>query len=164
MRISKDVVVSAPPQVVWDYVSDLDNYLKFMAGMTRWDAEGDVRSGLGARRKMLMKVGSAEVGGLVEFVEWDEPKDLAWSSVSGVDQRGRVRLRPVGERRTRVEFRYAYGVAGAGLFGWISEKVSAPTIAGNISRSLHQLKRLVEQEKSRRDAEARRLERETAGA
>jgi uncharacterized membrane protein len=163
MRISKDIVVSAPPQVVWEYVSNLDNYLKFMAGMTRWDAEGEVHSGLGARRKMLMKVGSAEVGGLIEFVEWDEPKDLAWSSVSGVDQRGRVRLRPVGERRTRVEFRYAYGVAGAGFFGWISEKVSAPTIAGNISRSLHQLKRLVEQERSRHDAEARRLERETAG-
>ncbi len=69
-----------------------------MSGITRWDRDGDVTTGLGARRRMLIKVGSAEVGGLIEMVEWDEPNDLAWSSVTGIDQRGRFRLRPVGQR------------------------------------------------------------------
>ena len=163
MRLNESIVVSAPPQVVWDYVADLDNYLHFMAGMTRWEAEGDAHSGMGARRRMLMRVGSAEMGGLVEMIEWDEPRDLAWTSVTGVDQRGRIRLRPIAENRTRVEFRYAYGVAGAGLFGWISERVAAPTLGGNIRRSLHQLKRLVEHERMRTEAADRRRERQTAG-
>ena len=39
-------------------------------------------------------------------MEWDEPNDLAWSSVTGIDQRGRFRLRPVGSGSTRVELRY----------------------------------------------------------
>ena len=69
-----------------------------MSGITRWDADGEATTGLGARRRMLIKAGSAEVGGLIEMVEWDEPNDLAWSSVTGIDQRGRFRLRPAGQR------------------------------------------------------------------
>lgn len=147
MRLSESVVVSAPQRAVWAYLADLDNYLEFLEGVTRWEAEGDRTSGLGARRRMLIKVGSAEVGGLIEVVEWDEPNDLAWSSVTGIDQRGRLRLRPAGGSSTKVEMRFAYGVAGGGLSGWISEHVSAPAIARDLRLSLQNLKRLVEHEK-----------------
>jgi uncharacterized membrane protein len=155
MRLNESVVISAPQQEVWDYLSDLDNYLHFMSGITRWDAEGQQHSGLGARRRMLFRVGSAEVGGLIEVVEWDPPKDLAWSSVTGVDQRGRLRLRATGSNSTRVELRYAYGVAGGGLSGWISEHVSAPTISSHLKTSLQQLKRVVEHERVRAQAATR---------
>ncbi len=159
MRLNESVVISAPQEGVWDYLADLDNYLHFMSGITRWDVDGEQHSGLGARRRMLFRVGSAEVGGLIEMVEWDEPNDLAWSSVTGIDQRGRLRLRRAGSNSTRVELRYAYGVAGAGLTGWISERVSAPTISGHLRTSLQQLKRLIEHEKLRAEAAARTAER-----
>ena len=148
MRLNESVVISAPQPAVWEYVSDLDNYLEFMSGITRWDAEGELRSGLGARRRMLIRVGSAQVGGLIEVVEWDAPNDLAWSSVTGVDQRGRLRLRPAGARSTRVEMRYQYGVAGGGLAGWLSEHVSAPTLRTHLRTSMEQLKRLVEKQRA----------------
>jgi uncharacterized membrane protein len=155
LRLKESVVISAPKRAVWDYVSDLDNFLHFMSGITRWETDGERRSGLGARRRMLIRVGSAEVGGLIEIVEWDEPDELAWSSVTGVDQRGRFRLRDAGAASTRVELRYQYGVAGAGLAGWISEHVAAPTLARHLRTSLRQLKRLVEHEKLRAEAAAR---------
>ncbi len=98
----------------------------YMSGITRWEVEGDKRTGLGARYRMLMRVGSAEMGGLVEIVEFSEPRDMAWSSITGVDQRGRWRLRRAGGGRTRVEFRFAYGVAGSGIAGYIAEHVAAP--------------------------------------
>ena len=148
MRVNESVVISAPKQAIWDYLADLDNYLDFMSGITRWDAEGDVMRGLGARRRMLIKVGSAEVGGLIEMVEWDEPDELAWTSVTGVDQRGRFRLRDAGSASTRVELRYAYGVAGSGLSGWISEHVSAPTIRRHLRTSLQRLKHHVERQEA----------------
>ena len=153
MRLKESVVISAPRRAVWDYVSDLDNFMHFMSGITRWEVDGDRRSGLGARRRMLIRVGSAEVGGLIEMVEWDEPDELAWSSVTGVDQRGRFRLRDAGTASTRVELRYQYGVAGAGLAGWISEHVAAPTLSRHLRTSLQQLKRLVEHEKLRAASE-----------
>jgi uncharacterized membrane protein len=113
---------------------------------------------------MLLRIGSAEVGGLIEIVEWNPERDMAWSSVTGVDQRGRWRLRETDDGRTRVEFRFAYGVAGAGLPGMIAERVAAPTVSSHVRRSLHQLKRQVEHEKLRAEAARRKREREEARA
>ena len=156
MRIAVGIEVAAPKELVWEFVTDPGRYLHFMAGMTRYEAAGGPETGVGARYRTLMRVGSAEVGGLIEVVEWDEPADLAWNSVTGVDQRGRWRLRERPGGRTRVEFRFQYGVAGAGLLGWMAEQVAAPTVRRHLRRSLHQLKRQVEHEQLRRQAAERR--------
>ena len=156
MRVESKISISAPPALVWEYVSDPSRYLHFMAGITRWEVCSEQERGLGARYRNLMRVRSAEVGGLVEVVEWTEPTDIAWTSVTGVDQRGRWRLRERAGGRTRVEFRYSYGVAGAGLLGWLAEQVAAPTVRANLRRSLQQLKRQVEHEQLRRLAAERR--------
>ncbi|MEK6251556.1 MAG: SRPBCC family protein [Actinomycetota bacterium] len=158
MRLNESVVISAPRETVWDYLADPQNYLRFMSGVTRWEVVGDQSSGLGARHRVLIRVGAAEVGGLIEIVEWSEPGDMAWSSVTGVDQRLRWRIRRLDDGRSRVEFRFAYGVAGAGIAGWISEKAAAPTLRRHMRRSVNQLKRQVEHERLRRDAEQRRAE------
>jgi uncharacterized membrane protein len=156
MRVGAQLIVAAPPQRVWDSVSDPQQVLSFMSGVTRWEVQGEEPTGLGARYRMLLRVGSAEVGGLIEIVEWDEPCDLAWTSVTGIDQRGRWRLRELPGERTRVELRLAYGVAGAGPAGWIAERIAAPAVTAHLRRSLHQLKRLVEQDRLRERAAERR--------
>jgi uncharacterized membrane protein len=156
MRVAAQIEISAPRDVVWDWISDPQRQLHFLSGVTRWEVCSDEPRGCGARYRMLMRVGSAEVGGIIEVVEWDEPGDLAWTSVTGLDQRGRWRLRDAGNGRTRVEFRLSYGVAGSGIFGWISEHVAAPTVTGHLRRSLQQLKRSVEHDQLRRAAAARR--------
>ena len=162
MRLNESIVISAPPKLVWDHIAEPSNYLHFMSGITRWEVEGDQRQGLGARYRMLIRVGSAEVGGLIEVVEWQPERELAWSSVMGVDQRGRWRLRETPDGRTRVELRYAYGVAGAGIPGWIAELVASPSLGGSLRKSLQQLKRQVEHERLRAEAARRRAEREPA--
>jgi uncharacterized membrane protein len=108
---------------------------------------------------MLMRVGSAEIGGLIEVVEFQAPSDLAWNSITGIDQRGRWRLREEAPTRTRVELRLAYGVAGSGIAGWVAERLAAPTVRGHLRRSLQQLKRQVEHEQLRAAAAARRAAR-----
>ena len=123
---------------------------------------GERVSGLGARYRTLMRVGSAELGGLVEIVECDANRDLAWSSVTGIDQRGRWRLRERPDGHTSVELRLAYGVAGSGILGWVAEHVGAPTVRGHLRRSLQQLKRQVEHEQLRREAAARRPQRDVS--
>jgi uncharacterized membrane protein len=156
MRVAASIQVPAPMDLVWSIVSDPQRQLDFMYGMTRWENDNEIPPGLGARYRMLFRIGSAEVGGLVEIVEWSAPSDLAWTSVTGIDQRGRWRLRDGRNGRTRVEFRLAYGVAGSGPWGWVAERVAAPVVAGHLRRSLEQLRKLVEQEQRRARADARR--------
>ena len=156
MRINESTAIHAPPAHVWAEVIEPDNYPRFMTGITRWDVDGDVRTGLGARYKMLLRVGSAEVGGLIEIVEEIPERDLAWTSVTGIDQRGRWRLREAGSGITRVELRFSYGVAGAGIGGWLSEQVSAPIVRRQMRASLAELKRIVEQRRRHQEAEQRR--------
>jgi len=152
MRVSAQVNIAAPCERVWAIVSDPRQALSFMSGVTRWEVVSDQPTGIGARYRMLLRVGSAEVGGLIEIVEWVPDRELAWTSVTGIDQRGRFRLRDAGEGRTRVELRLAYGVAGSGLTGWLAERVAAPTVTGHLRRSVRQLKRIVEQRQARERA------------
>lgn len=150
MRVARSLWVAAPPAVVWSFVADPSHYLHFMEGITRWEVVGRRRTGLGARYRVLMHVGSAEIGGLVEVVEHVPNRELAWSSVVGTEQRGRWRLRPDPHRpdRTRVELRISGNAAG-GLFGQIAGIVAQPIIARHVRRSLRELRRQVQHEQER---------------
>lgn len=146
MRIEHKVTVDAPRHLVWEYVTEPANYPVFIEGLTRWEVAGDKHKGLGARYRMLIRVGAADVGGLIEIVEWQPDGDMAWSSVTGVDQRGRWRLRETPDGRTRVTFRFAYGVAGGGITGLIAERVAATPLNRRFRQSLLNLKQAVEEE------------------
>ena len=146
MRIEQKVTVDAPRHLVWEYVVEPANYPVFIDGLTRWEVAGDRHTGLGARYRMLIRVGAADVGGLIEIVEWQPEGDMAWSSVTGVDQRGRWRLRDLGDGRTRVIFRFQYGVAGGGITALIAERVAAISLNRRFRVSLLNLKRAVEEQ------------------
>jgi uncharacterized membrane protein len=165
MRVGAFIEIAAPCEAVWEQITDPTRYLDFMSGVTRWEVVGDERMQLGSRYRMLFRAGAAEVGGLIEVIEFSPPGDMAWTSVLGLDQRGRWRLRERREGgRTQVELRLAYGVAGAGLFGWLAERIAAPSVRTNLQRTLQQLKRQVEHEQTRAQAAARRGTRARAGA
>jgi uncharacterized membrane protein len=144
MRIERTCTIDASRSEVWEYVTDPANYVEFMDGLTRWDVEGKRDRGLGARYRVLWHVGSADVGGLIEVVEWSPESDLAWSSVTGVDQRGRWLLRERSDGRTKVTFRFAYGVAGGGLTAMVAERVASIPLSRAFKRSLESLKTQLE--------------------
>ena len=65
MRVGEKVEISAPIDRVWAVVSDPERILSFMSGVTRWEVDGDRDGGLGARYRVLFRVGAAEIGGLL---------------------------------------------------------------------------------------------------
>jgi len=159
MRIDESIRIAAPPDAVWRYLAEPENYLRFMAGITHWEVAGERPSGPGARFRVLIRIGAAEVGGLVEMVEWNEPFDIAWHSVTGVDQRGRWRIREQGSGRTRVEYRIAFGVVGGGVAGLITQLGAAIPLRRQMRSTLRRLKHQVEHEQRRLEAELRRARR-----
>jgi hypothetical protein len=104
MRIDESVSIDASPR------GDLGDRhrpdsTRSSADRSRAGSRGGQGPRLGARYTMRMRVGSAEVGGLVEVVEWDERATwrgpasrastsaaLAAARAGGRDARGRLRL------------------------------------------------------------------------
>jgi fatty-acyl-CoA synthase len=146
MRVEEHICVDASPEDVWAIIEDPECYTRLVAGITRWDVEGRKEKGKGARYQMRMEVGSAQVGSLIEVVEFDKPGDLAWTSITGLDQRGRWRLREQDDGQTKVSFRLSYQAPG-GVLGLLSDRVSQPMVRRNLRESLKRIKREVEGER-----------------
>src|SRR3954451_15250129 len=145
MRVEEEITIAAPPDVVWDIITDPDCYTRTLVGITRFEVEGRKQRGLGARYSMRMHVGSAEIGGLIEVVEFDTPRDMAWTSITGLDHRGRWRLREQEDGSTKVTFRLSYQSPGT-LLGTIADYVSSPMVDNNLRESLVRLKAEIEGE------------------
>src|SRR5213080_449933 len=112
MRIEESVTVGVPRAQVWEAIADPEQYPRVLGDwMQTFEAE-DVAAppGVRARYNVRVRAGSVDVGGLVEVVEYDPPRDIAWTSVTGLDQRGRWRVRERSMNRTHVELRLSYGV------------------------------------------------------
>ncbi len=153
MRVEEKLTINAPIERVWPYVSEPSKARSFLAGFTRWDVEGDCESGLGARYTMRLEVGSAEIGGLVEVVEFAAPRDMAWNSITGIDHRGRWRLRERGPDCTEVALRLTYQAPG-GLLATVADRVSAPLVERRLRDTLKNLKHELEKEEGLRSTTA----------
>jgi fatty-acyl-CoA synthase len=143
MRVEQEIDIDAPPDAVWDVITDPECYTRALVGFTRFDVEGRKQRGLGARYAMRMHVGSAEIGGTIEVVEFDSPRDMAWTSITGLDHRGRWRLRERDDGGTHVTFRLSYQSPGT-LLGTIADYVSSPMVGTNLRESLERLKSEIE--------------------
>jgi uncharacterized membrane protein len=142
MRIEQSIGIAAPRESVWRYVSEPERYSEFMVG-SRWDpVPGEPVSGLRARFEICIEVVSIDLGGVVEVVELDPPHELAWTSITGIDHRGRWILR---ERNgeTKVTIRLSYQAPG-GILALVASRLGAPVIGRDVRRSLAALKDLVD--------------------
>lgn len=143
MRLQRHVEVDADRHAVWKRVSDPSSYPEFMANLERWDAMADGPARVGSRYTGHWKIGSVPVGGVIEVVEFDEARDLAWIGITGVTQRGRFRLRDTPDGRTRVTFRMAYEAPG-GVLGVIADWVAARQVGATMTETLENLRELTE--------------------
>lgn len=143
MRVNESITLAAPRDEVWLIVSDPSGYPQFMEGVNFGTVEGEPPVGHRARYTLRMEVGSAEVGGVVEVTEWEPPHELAWTSITGIQQRGRWVLRQCGPSETAVTLRFSYQAPG-GVLALVADRLSVPMVRGNVRRSLAGLKHLIE--------------------
>lgn len=143
MRVERRCVINADRDAVWKTVRDPDRYPSFMPNLARWETITEGPAAIGSRYMAHWKIGSVPVGGIVEVVEFDEPRDLAWIGITGITLRGRFRLRDDGHGRTRVVFRMSYQAPG-GVLGLIADRVAARQVGRTLAESLRNLKKLIE--------------------
>jgi uncharacterized membrane protein len=142
MRVEESIRIAAPREEVWPYVSEPERYSNFMVG-SRWDpVPGEPVRGLRARFEICIEVGSTDLGGTVEVIEWDPPHELSWTNITGIDQRGRWILRDR-NGRTDATIRVSYQVPG-GILALIASQLGKPIIRRDLRQSLAALKDLIE--------------------
>jgi uncharacterized membrane protein len=143
MRLQRRVEIDADRDAIWKRVSDPSCYPEFMANLERWDEVTEGPTGVGSRYRGHWKIGSVPVGGVIEVVEFDEARDLAWIGITGITQRGRFRLRNGSEGKTQVVFRMAYEAPG-GILGVIADWVSSRQVGRTMTQTLENLRNLSE--------------------
>jgi uncharacterized membrane protein len=142
MRVEESITIAAPRERVWPRVAEPIGYSEFMVGSSWKPIPGEPSSGLRARFWLNVDVGSTDLGGTVELVEFDPPHELAWTNVSGIDNRGRWILRER-DGGTEVTMRFSYQVPG-GVLALIASRLSAPMMRRDVRKSLAALKALLE--------------------
>ncbi len=111
---------------------------------SHWEpVQGEPTSGPRARFWLAVEVGSTDLGGVVEVVELDPPHELAWTNVSGIDNRGRWILR---DRRREDRGDPALQLPGAGRSAGPDRQPAqrSRSIRRDVRRSLAALKEIVE--------------------
>ena len=116
MRLEETGTLDASPAEVWKVVSDPCRIGHLSELMTVDELEPDTIPEVGARYRVLLKVGAVPVGGNVEIIEYTPERELAWTTLTGVDHRLRLRLREIdggdAEAGTRLVLRFGYDSPG----------------------------------------------------
>ena len=103
---------------------------------------------LHARYRAMMRVGPVPVGGDVEIVEFVPRREFAWTSLTGIDQRLRLRVRQVGTGRTRLTLRFGY--SSPGPLGFLADVIAYGEVRDILRRLIDAIKAEAERPPRRR--------------
>lgn len=112
MRIEERIEVDASPGQVWKLIQDPVSLTGLGDGLSVESDAETPNGGLRARYRILMRVGPVPIGSEVEIVEFTPDRELAWTSLTGVDHRFRMRLRELDTNRTHLVLRFGYSSSG----------------------------------------------------
>ncbi|HXY66718.1 MAG TPA: SRPBCC family protein, partial [Mycobacterium sp.] len=87
MRVQRRIIVNADRDTVWKVLSEPDRYPSFLPHLERWETLTEGPARVGARYTVHWKIGSVPVGGLIEVVEFDDGRDLAFVGLTGITLR-----------------------------------------------------------------------------
>ena len=117
MRIEESRKTAATPAAIWNLIRDPAAIGELSERISVRPLDGDAEFGARSRYRVLLDFGAAPVGSNVEVVEYVPERELAWTSITGVDHRFRLRLRAAADgSATNLTLRFGYtspGVLGS---------------------------------------------------
>jgi uncharacterized membrane protein len=137
MRIEESVEIDAATEGVWELIVDPAELTGLDGGLSV-EADPDTpNGGLHARYRVLLHVGPVPIGSDVEIVELTPGRELAWTSLTGVDHRFRFQLREL-NGHARLVLRFGY--SSPGPFGLLADLVSYGRVRAIMRRLLAAVK------------------------
>jgi len=162
MRIEEEILVRAPLEAVWERVGDPLRWPRDLGRMRCSHVAGTPDRGCGAHYWLHLEVGAAEVGSLIEVLEYEPNSALSWATVEGLEQRGHWRLRDRGGGCSAVSLSVSYQASG-GVAALLTDEISSVWVRRYLRDSLRVLASRLQGAQSPQPAGGRRLLRRASG-
>jgi uncharacterized protein YndB with AHSA1/START domain len=141
--IDQRILIDAPPQVIWEYISDPDRLTRWHAGYSGVSVLSTQRVGTGTRRRCTPAGGGKDV--IEEITAWVDGLGYEYNLLEGGPYRsfqGRLRLQ-AGPDGTTVQWTISYHPKG--LLGLIQNQLRGRRrLAQTMADSLRQLRRQID--------------------
>lgn len=140
--IDQRILIDAPPQVIWEYLTDPEKLVGWHAGYSSISVLTTQQTGVGVRRRCAVTGGGKDV--IEEITAWVDGLGYEYALVEGGPYRafrGRFRLQP-GPDGTSVQWTIEYRPRG--LFGRLRDALSGrKQLAAMMAASLRELRQQI---------------------
>ena len=93
--IENDITLPAPPEVVWDLITDWEHQDEWMLEATDFEVLTDQREGVGVRAAATISIGGIKTRDEIRVSGWKPPKYLAIDHLGWVKGIGELHLTPL---------------------------------------------------------------------
>jgi uncharacterized protein YndB with AHSA1/START domain len=135
-----DISLGAPPEAVWAYITEPDNFDAFVDGYAGGRVTTTARTGVGACYEWVGRVGPLRIATTEETVEWDEGRRVAYrGETAGATFDSAVDVAPDGQGgsllRVEIDYRLPTRLGGRVLDALVMRRL----VRGYVDRSLRKL-------------------------
>lgn len=144
-EITKSIDINVPVDVVFDFVANPHNTIKYSPNFTKFEPTGSKERGLGAIVEATGTFMGLNIKTTLEIVEFEENVKLVSRSIGGVKSMSVWQFKPLPDGSgTEVTFTSDYTVPGSKI-GWLLDKMlMQKDVERTTIESLVNLKRLLE--------------------
>ncbi|MEO9108669.1 MAG: SRPBCC family protein [Jatrophihabitantaceae bacterium] len=141
--IHHEATCHAPVEVTFAYVDDYRNAIKWMFGLSKFEAIGELIRGVGSVFEGTFSVKPVNLHSTIEGTAWEQNVLIAFRSIKGFKNDSTWQFAALGDADTRVTVDFHYELPG-GLAGRALGKLLEPIVALTVRHSEAELRRLVE--------------------
>ncbi|MEI6044070.1 MAG: SRPBCC family protein [Chloroflexota bacterium] len=143
-EITKCIDINVPLEIVFDYVANPHNAIKYTPNFTKFEPVGSKERGLGAVVEAAGTFMGMGIKSTLEIVEFEENVKLVSRSIGGVKSTSKWYFKTLPQGGTQVTFISDYSLPGSKI-GWLLDKM---LVQKDVERTtiecLVNLKRLLE--------------------
>lgn len=140
--VAAHAALGAPPEAVWAYVTDPDNFGAYVEGYAEGRVASAERGGVGARYEWVGRAGPLRIAASEEVVEWHEGRRVAYrGEAAGVEFDSAMEVESGGGGgsllRVEIDYRLPARLGGRAL----DVLIARPLVRSHVKRSLQRLAR-----------------------
>lgn len=93
--IENDIDLPAPPDIVWDLITDWEHQDEWMLEASDFEVLGEQREGVGVTAAATIRIGGIKTRDEIRVIGWEPPKRLAIEHLGWVGGIGELHLTPL---------------------------------------------------------------------